>query len=370
MDSTAITATATAPAPAETTAFTSSLPPTEPGPRKAPKPWYERALLAAASLRVTVVLFALSIVLVFFGTLAQVYLGTHSAVTVYFRCALVWVPLQIFFPKSVEVAGSFPYPRGWLLGGLLLANLLAAHTVRFQVSWKRAGILFIHSGLIVMMLSELITGLAAVEGHMTIVEGARSNYVEDHHRWEVAFIRAANAENDEVVVLPDSFLRDGGVSGQKLLPCDVELVGGYMVNSYLPKEPPADAPNPATAGESRKRVAIEKPPVTGTETGGKVDIPSAYVELKDKRTGARLGVFLLSGHLQPQTVVIDGVKYQVSLRPRRTYKPYSITLLEARRDDYLGTNKAKNFSSKIILVDSELGEKREVLISMNSPLRY
>ena len=49
---------------------------------------------------------------------------------------------QIFFGVSpdVYVGGSFPFPGGWLLGGLLLANLLAAHLVRFKLSWKRSGI--------------------------------------------------------------------------------------------------------------------------------------------------------------------------------------------------------------------------------------
>jgi len=121
-----------------------------------------RLLSPLASLRLTVVLFAMSMFLVFCGTVAQKEMGLWTSVYSYFRSALVWIPLdlfvkvgQVFFglPPSTHLGGSFPFPGGWLLGGLLLANLLAAHLVRFKLSWKRSGILLIHSGLVLMMLS-------------------------------------------------------------------------------------------------------------------------------------------------------------------------------------------------------------------------
>src|SRR5262249_20321081 len=154
-------------------------------------------LVPLASLRLTVWLFVLSIMLVFFGTLAQVDAGVWTVVNQYFRSALVWVPLQIFvrfgqaffgIPASAQLPGNFPFPGGWLLGGLLLANLLAAHAVRFKMTWKRSGILLIHSGLIVMMMSELVTGLYAIEGNMTIEANGASNYLEHHNFAELAII--------------------------------------------------------------------------------------------------------------------------------------------------------------------------------------
>ena len=108
----------------------------------------KQALLALASLRLTVVLFALSLVLVFCGTLAQRDAGIWTVVNQYFRSFFVWIPIQIFFPRTVHIptAVGFPYPGGWLIGALLLVNLLAAHLTRFKISWKRSGILLIHAG--------------------------------------------------------------------------------------------------------------------------------------------------------------------------------------------------------------------------------
>src|SRR5436190_474084 len=189
----------TLPAPAGTGAVTAT-PPDAP-PRQAPRDWKRsrlyKALWSVASLRLTVILFVLSLVLVFFGTLAQIDRGIWAVVTDYFRSFIVWIPFQLViqfcqvffaFPKSWHVPGAFPFPGGWTLGAALLVNLLAAHAVRFRINWKRAGILLIHAGLIVMLVGELITGLFAVEGVMQINEGASADYVLHNRYCELAVI--------------------------------------------------------------------------------------------------------------------------------------------------------------------------------------
>ncbi len=87
-----------------------------------------------ASLRLTVALFAMSIVLVLAGTLAQIDVDVWYVVRNYFRTLIAWIDLQVFFPRAWNVPGTFPFPGGWLLGGALGVNLLAAHAVRFKVT--------------------------------------------------------------------------------------------------------------------------------------------------------------------------------------------------------------------------------------------
>ena len=72
----------------------------------------------------------------------------------------------------------------------------------------------------------------------------------------------------------------------------------------------------------------------------------------------------------PQTFAYEGRQFQLWLRPVRYYKPFSIKLKEFRHDKYMGTEKAKNFSSRVQLNNEQTGERRDVLIKMNSPLRY
>ncbi len=330
-------------------------------------------LIPLASLKITVVLFALSLVLVFCGTLAQVDNGIWTVVNKYFRSLFVWVPLQIFAPRTVRVPGGFPFPGGWTIGGLLLVNLLAAHAVRFKLSWKRVGIILLHAGVVLMLVGELVTGLFAVEARMTIDEGESVNYVEDSRKYELAVIDRSDPAGDVVVSVPASRLEAGGVVTDPQLPFDV-AVEQYMANSTLDKRPMS--PGPATAGHGLQVKAVPRGEVAGTDTKQESDIPSAYVTLRPKDGGEPIGTYLVSlwfsaaYKLPPQTVTVGGKKYGIDLRFRREYKPYSLRLIEFRFDRYPGTDIPKNYSSQVRLRDPETGEDREVVIRMNQPLRY
>src|SRR6516162_7972798 len=78
-----------------------------------------KALKALASLRLTVFLFVLSMILVFCGTLAMMDQGLPTVLRQYFRSGIAWIPLQLFVrlgqvffgvPPGTQVAGSFPFP--------------------------------------------------------------------------------------------------------------------------------------------------------------------------------------------------------------------------------------------------------------------
>jgi hypothetical protein len=344
-----------------------------------------QVLIPLASLKLTVVLFALSIFLVFLGTLAQIDYGLFTVLHKYFRALYVWIPFQLLVqfgqiflgvPKSANVPGSFPYPGGWLLGGLLLVNLLAAHLVRFKVSLKRSGILLIHSGLAVMMLGELVTGLFAVEGRMTIPQGAAANFLEEHNAVELAVVDPSATGADRVVSVPASLLQKGGEIRSDLLPFDIGVVE-YMANSQLaPARSVAE--NPATAGFGLRWAAIPEAEVSGVSQEQREEVPSAYLTFKDKGTGRPLGTYLVTRWRnyrfdlppRPERVECGGNAFDVSLRLRHWYKPYTVQLLEFRHDVYPGTDIAKNYSSRVRLTDPSQSEDREVLISMNNPLRY
>jgi cytochrome c biogenesis protein ResB len=68
--------------------------------------------------------------------------------------------------------------------------------------------------------------------------------------------------------------------------------------------------------------------------------------------------------------VHEGRTYALSLRNRREYLPFAMTLKEFRHDVYPGTDIPKNFSSLVHVSRGSTGEERDVLISMNQPLRY
>jgi hypothetical protein len=126
-------------------------------------------------------------------------------------------------------------------------------------------------------------------------------------------------------------------------------------------EPPA-----ATQGIGPRVTVKELSRVTEMD---KRDVPSAVVEMVTPQ--GSLGTWLVSEFIdQPQSFTSNNRTYQLALRARRHYKPYSIQLLKFQHDVYSGTDIPKNFSSRVLLQRPQTGEKREVLIYMNSPLRY
>ena len=71
-----------------------------------PWTWMRVLMDALSSSRVTVVLVVASIVLVFFGTLAQYYLDMWAVIDQYFRAWICWVDLKILFPPSFFPLGG------------------------------------------------------------------------------------------------------------------------------------------------------------------------------------------------------------------------------------------------------------------------
>ena len=68
--------------------------------------------------------------------------------------------------------------------------------------------------------------------------------------------------------------------------------------------------------------------------------------------------------------MVDGKPYSIALRFKRDYKPYTVQLIDVRKDDYLGTDTPRNYSSDVRILDPAHHVDREVHIWMNNPLRY
>jgi hypothetical protein len=334
------------------------------------------------SLRLTVVCLVLALVLVFVGTLAQVEIGLYQAQAEFFRSFFVyWTPAGTRWKIPV-------LPGGWLIGLVLLVNLLAAHIKRFQFARRKAGLILIHAGLILLLGGQFVTEIFQVESQMRIEVGETKNYSESGRKNELAVIDVTDPDKDRVVAIPESLLAQGGEIRTPALPF------ALRVEKYYPNSAPA---GPMT-GEPEKikssqglgaRLFFSPQPVTRSMDN--VNLPAALVQVvSDKgpvgdwvvsawmtRHGAMEG---LQGDISgimpgvkvgsPQTFQYNGRSYAIALRPVRYYKPYSIKLLAFQHDLYAGTSIAKNYSSRIHLHNPRTGEDRDILIYMNSPLRY
>src|SRR3954471_9954311 len=141
---------------------------------------FKRILAPLASLRITVVLLVVGMVLIFAGTLALREQGIWAVQEHYFHGWWFWLPFQNLLPfVKRTVPGSIPFVGGYTLIALLLVNLLSAHVARFKFNWKRTGIILIHFSLILLLMGELVSALFRVESQMRIDEGQTVRYSYD-----------------------------------------------------------------------------------------------------------------------------------------------------------------------------------------------
>lgn len=127
-----------------------------------------RTLLDAfASLKLTVALFALSLVIVLVGTLAQDEMNMLEVKQRYFMSWIAMLHIddflpQAFVPHDEPYPGVIPIPGGALIGLLLIVNLLAAKATRFKIHASGGKLI---SGLLLMAAGAVVAGVVIFTGH-------------------------------------------------------------------------------------------------------------------------------------------------------------------------------------------------------------
>jgi ResB-like family protein len=318
-----------------------------------------RILKPLTSLRLTIACLLLAMVLVFVGTLAQKDLDAFYAQKRYFNSWFVfWSPAGKDWRVPV-------FPGGFLLGTVLLVNLIAAHVWRFTLSAKKLGIVLAHIGLILMLVGGLFTSLWSRDSRMVIPQGGTSNYAESFKDTELAVIDRSPADHDEVVSISAPMLAKEQTIQHPKLPFTIKTVQ-FFPNADVNKRAEESKPAAATQGFGTRLAVTPQPETTRPE---QENLAAAVVELS--AASGPLGRWLVCEQInRPQTVSFGGKNYDIQLRRTRYYKPYSIHLNKLTHEEYAGTNIPKNFASDIRLVDPERHEDRDTLIYMNHPLRY
>jgi len=343
-----------------------------------------------SSLRLTVVLLALAIVLVWIGTVAQADEGLYQAQTRYFKS---WIVIGAnMFGHHIPMV----WPGGYLLGTTLLVNLLAAHIARFQFTWKKLGIHVAHAGIILLLVGQLITDIFSRETQIQFSEGETKSFAESPSNYELVFVTSADAQHNQEIAIPGRLLAKGGVITDPQLPFSIR-VKAYYHNSDAEFRAPMrqNGPPMTTNGVAANFDFFPRP---DSKKMDERNVPTALVEIigpngslgdwaaSDWMSDAQMiGVLwrtyasevgpdmaetIVSKINQPQAVRINGKTFEFVLRPERVWMPFSLTLLKATHSVYDGTDIPKDFRSRVRLQNPKTGEDREAEIFMNSPLRY
>src|SRR5262249_38958915 len=213
----------------------------------------------------------------------------------------------------------------------------------------------LHSGLILLLVGQLFADIFVdLESQMRLDQGETKNYSQSSYFDELAVIDKSAADSDQVISVPASRLSKGSNVN---LPVDGLRI---VINDYYPNSAlisPGQLPQPGyphlPIGPMAVAVPLEK-----TYRQDERNLPAADFSVfqKDKFIGSWR---LAAGFPWPVSFQAGGKNYEAVLRPKRFYKPFAITLIQFRHDRYAGTDIAKNFSSRIRLLDPSRHEDRE-----------
>ena len=326
-----------------------------------------------SSLRLTVALLALSIVLIFFGTLDQANIGIYGAQEKYFEHFIgVWQ-----YPPQWPLGGflhwlHLPIPGGYLIGPLLVVNLTLAHFKYFRLTWRRAGIALIHTGVVLLLVSQLLTNLLQEESYMTIDEGGSANYTESFRTDELVIIEHSDSEKDYVLSIPIPFIEDTPTLQHPKFPLSIDVEAFYP-NSRIFRR--SDVPNAKPSRVNRglgKEMDLVVTELPKTYKQDERNRSSAVLTLRDgdEAVGTWLVSTAFDEETPPQLLTYGGRDYEIALRFKRSYLPYRIELIDFSHDLYPGTDIPKNYSSLVRIRNQDTGVDRQTLIYMNNPLRY
>jgi hypothetical protein len=309
---------------------------------------------ALSSFWLSCTLLLLLALLTWLGTLEQVNTGLYDVQRKYFESLYV-----------VHHAGPLPIPLpgAMLVMAVLVVNLLVGGIVRLRKGVGTLGILVTHIGILMLLFAGWIKTAYAEDGHVTLFEGESSNVFSSYHRWELSLTEPLDDGRVREVVAPQEDF-EGGTGSQPVtlrsaeLPFTLELRHFAPNANVLPKGPMVSPPLPVVEGFFVEALPLEK------EHEANVAAVYAAALAPD---GTRQETILYGRARQPWTVEAGGRRFAVELRREQYPMPFTIELDDFEKQDHPRLTLAKSFSSDVTVTKD--GSERQVLISMNEPLR-
>lgn len=275
------------------------------------------------------------------GTLMQGEIGLYQATEQYFSSFILWI-------------GMVPLPGGYSILALITLNLMAK--LILDSSWKRdhAGIILTHIAILILFIGAGLTAAMSKEGYLAFSQGDTRSEMSDYFARELIIKR----DGQLIFLLPQEALETGKKIEAANLPFTITITE-YCKHCTITQQ----------AGEGRglaQHMKLEPLPsrleAEENQSGVMFDISGA----KDKQINGRY----LSYEPLPKSpeFTLDEKRYQIALKKAQHPLPFTVELLDFRKQSYPGTNQAEDYFSTVKITDGE--DSWQSVISMNEPLRY
>ncbi|MEO0415190.1 MAG: cytochrome c biogenesis protein ResB [Verrucomicrobiota bacterium] len=333
-----------------------------------PARWHILLFKVFSSFTLATIVLALMTLITLYGTYYQVEHGLVEAKRKYFDSYFV---VHKFFGIV-----PLPLPGGLLLMMLLFINMVLGALIKVKKSWRGAGLLISHLGMLMLLLGGYITWAKATDGYIALYPGNESNQVQSYRKWQLE-VMPLDEENraTEAHVISSAALRKVRKDEKKQfaladLPFDVVVNGFHRNANVIPTTIPVAADVKTRAIDGFK---LAPQPLN---TRAEQNLPGCYVAFEPAE-GKPIETILWAasynfdpnGKPRPFIFEVDGKSYAAQLAKKTWQVPYSVRLDKFIFEKHPGTSTPRTFESMITRIE-EGRTDRPVNIKMNEPMRH
>lgn len=279
--------------------------------------------------------------LLILGTTAQKEIGVFEAQRLYFSAWIIWL-------------GPLPLPGSYPTLGLITISLFAKFLL--YSPWRRhqAGIIITHLGVLILLLGGLVTAFTQQEGFISLKEGQRGSSVSGYYNRVLTI-----EKNEETVAAYDVAQMKEGIVTDPRLPFSI------AIESVCANCRPVAVKDTKNRHGLAAQVTLTAAPEEKENELNLSGVNFTLSGLTDDQNGHYLVMEEIP--VMPEVTVGEDI-YRFSIGRRQTALPFSIELVDFKRELHPGTDMARAFSSDVIVHDG--GVNWPYHIRMNEPLRY
>jgi hypothetical protein len=306
----------------------------------------------AASLKVTVVCLVILTVLVVWGTVYQAEHGLYQAQQKFFHSWVFWI------------GGFIPFPGTVLVMFVLFFNLVAALFFRIGFRVNKIGNIITHLGILILLVGGFLTFYFSEESSLMLREGEGSDMSSSRHLWELA-VWEAKAGDRDIYAIDTAGFRSGETIHFHNLNLELKIKEYYPnCNAYTANISSSGSDSHPVLNSSGIQLLKETPP-----SGELAENIAGGVFIVNPESRINQSLLLYGQDNAPTRVTVDGRNFFFSIKRKTIPLPLYINLQDFAVKYYPNSTIPKSYESRVS-IRAEQGLEREVVISMNKPLRF
>jgi cytochrome c biogenesis protein ResB len=278
------------------------------------------------------------IIILIIGTIIQKDFGIFFAQENYFNSNV------IFFYNRI------PFPGGKIILTLIFFSLLS-RLITDKFKKKKIGTLFIHVGVLILLVSAFISSFFYQEGLMIIKEKTLNNFFTIRNAYEIII----NDGNKKICLNLDK--REINTKFKINDNIFFEIKKFYLNNNLLNKKKFLNKKE--AHGINRFFTVIEYPIFLDQENN------KLFIQIICNNKSKLIEFPLFK---ENNEIVLENNVLNISVTKKKEILPFDIYLIKFDKSVYPETNIAKNYKSKILINEKKTNWKTE--IEMNKPFRF